>query len=116
MAGSCEGGNEPPSSLKANIYRYDAVSNSEERMSLLPQMYEEIKSFVGRDTCSISEEIVMEFVVDKADVTEDFTRAYSESHRSGGINDVTLQRNKEQNCWNFRWLSWRLYKLLSVLR
>ncbi|KAJ4429721.1 hypothetical protein ANN_21925 [Periplaneta americana] len=42
--------------------------------------------------------------------------AYSESHRSGGINDVTLQRTKEQNCWKDRWLSWRLYKLLSVLR
>ncbi|KAJ4431401.1 hypothetical protein ANN_19998 [Periplaneta americana] len=42
--------------------------------------------------------------------------AYSESHRSGDINDLTLQRNKEQNCWKDRWLSWRLYKLLSVLR
>ncbi|KAJ4429633.1 hypothetical protein ANN_21834 [Periplaneta americana] len=38
--------------------------------------------------------------------------AYSESHRSSGINDVTLQQNKEQNCWKDRW---RLYKLLSVL-
>ncbi|KAJ4447291.1 hypothetical protein ANN_09295 [Periplaneta americana] len=45
-----------------------------------------------------------------------FGEVYSESHRSGGINDATLQRNKEQNCWKDRWLSWRLYKLLSLLR
>ncbi|KAJ4434849.1 hypothetical protein ANN_23420 [Periplaneta americana] len=30
--------------------------------------------------------------------------AYSESHRSGSINNVTLQRNKEQNCWKDRCL------------
>ncbi|KAJ4443710.1 hypothetical protein ANN_05385 [Periplaneta americana] len=71
MAGLCEGGNEPPGSLKA----------SKELTLLL--------------------EIIM-------------LSAYSESHRSGGINDVTLERKEGTKLLEESMLSWRLYSLMAA--
>ncbi|KAJ4439772.1 hypothetical protein ANN_07900 [Periplaneta americana] len=100
MAGLCEGGNEPPGSLKASKYVKATAMGS------IAEIVTVTFCFVLRVDLRFLDSTSQGFH-DRNVFCCGRKESYSESHRFGGINVVTLQRNKEQNCWKYRWLTHR---------
>ncbi|KAJ4441162.1 hypothetical protein ANN_11013 [Periplaneta americana] len=131
MAGLCEGDNEPMGSLKLSICpcnKEEVLKKIPKPVEVVDQQVESClmaflqehrfgNSSTGgsmmrkkrRLNVEAGKSVVTAFTSNNKGSIDDekpqYRRgltAYSESHRSGGINDVTLQRNKEQNCWKDR--------------